>query len=135
MRGLDGKRVIVTGAAGGIGRALVKRFAEEGSIVGLFDLDEPGLEAAKAAAGGKGHAFKVDITDHAAVKDAVARFEAAAGPTDALVNNAGWDRARRFLDTDPAFWSKVIAINLTGALNLHHAVLPGMVARGAGKVV
>jgi 2-hydroxycyclohexanecarboxyl-CoA dehydrogenase len=74
---------------------------------------------------------KVDITDYEAVKKAVA----AAGPVDILVNNAGWDMFKPFLNSDPAFWQKIISINLTGALNMLHCVLPGMVARGGGKVV
>ena len=74
---------------------------------------------------------KVDITDYAAVKKAVD----AAGPVDILINNAGWDMFKPFLKTDPAFWQKIIAINLVGPMNLLHCVLPGMVARGGGKVV
>ena len=74
---------------------------------------------------------KIDITDYEAVKQAVA----AAGPVDILVNNAGWDMFKPFLKTDPAFWQKIISINLLGAMNLLHCVLPGMVARGGGKVV
>jgi|GEM_PF-928246 len=58
-----------------------------------------------------------------------------AGPVDILVNNAGWDMFKPFLKTDPAFWQKIISINLVGAMNLMHCVLPGMVARGRGKVV
>ncbi|HET7364062.1 MAG TPA: SDR family oxidoreductase, partial [Burkholderiales bacterium] len=54
---------------------------------------------------------------------------------DILVNNAGWDMFRPFLKTDPAFWQKILSINLVGAMNLLHTVLPGMVARGGGKVV
>jgi 2-hydroxycyclohexanecarboxyl-CoA dehydrogenase len=73
----------------------------------------------------------VDITDYEAVKSAVAE----AGPVDILVNNAGWDMFRPFLRTDPAFWQKIISINLVGAMNLLHCVLPGMVERGRGKVV
>jgi 2-hydroxycyclohexanecarboxyl-CoA dehydrogenase len=73
----------------------------------------------------------VDITDYEAVKKAVE----AAGPVDILVNNAGWDMFKPFLKTDPAFWQKIIAINLVGPMNLLHCVLPGMVARGGGKVV
>jgi len=73
----------------------------------------------------------VDITDYAAVKKAVD----AAGPVDILVNNAGWDMFKPFLKTDPAFWQKIISINLIGAMNLMHCVLPGMVERGRGKVV
>jgi 2-hydroxycyclohexanecarboxyl-CoA dehydrogenase len=116
MRGLKGKTAIVTGGAAGIGAAIVERFEAEGAKVVVFDL--------------KGTP-SVDITDYEAVKKAVA----AAGPVDILVNNAGWDMFKPFLKTDPAFWQKIIAINLVGPMNLLHCVLPGMVARGGGKVV
>ena len=66
---------------------------------------------------------------------AVETFEAASGPVNCLVNNAGWDRAANFLDTTPEFWRKIIAINLYGPLNMNHVVLRGMAARGFGRVV
>ena len=116
MRGLRGKTAIVTGGAAGIGAAIVERFREEGTRVVVIDLN-----------GEK----KVDITDYEAVKRAVAD----AGPVDILVNNAGWDMFKPFLKSDPAFWQKIISINLVGAMNLMHCVLPGMVERGGGKVV
>ena len=116
MRGLKGKTAIVTGGAAGIGAAIVERFRTEGANVVIFDLN-----------GEK----KVDITDYEAVQKAVAD----AGPVDILINNAGWDMFKPFLKTDPAFWRKIISINLVGAMNLLHCVLPGMVARGGGKVV
>ena len=116
MRGLKGKTAIVTGGAAGIGAAIVERFRQEGTNVVIFDLN-----------GEK----KIDITDYEAVKKAVAE----AGPVDILINNAGWDMFKPFLKTDPAFWQKIISINLVGAMNLLHCVLPGMVARGGGKVV
>jgi 2-hydroxycyclohexanecarboxyl-CoA dehydrogenase len=116
MRGLKGKTAIVTGGAAGIGAAIVERFKAEGTKVVIFDL--------KASP-------SVDITDYEAVKTAVE----AAEPADILVNNAGWDMFKPFLKTDPAFWQKIIAINLLGPMNLLHCVLPGMVARGGGKVV
>jgi 2-hydroxycyclohexanecarboxyl-CoA dehydrogenase len=116
MRGLKGKTVIVTGGAAGIGAAIVERFKEAGSKVVIFDL----------------HAESpVDITDYEAVRGAVAK----AGDVDILVNNAGWDMFKPFLKTDPAFWQKIISLNLVGAMNLLHCVLPGMVERGGGKVV
>ena len=116
MRGLKGKTVIVTGGAAGIGAAIVERFKAEGARVLVFDLNGE---------------RKVDITDYEAVKNAVAE----AGAVDILVNNAGWDMFKPFLKTDPAFWQKIISINLVGAMNLLHCVLPGMVERGGGKVV
>ena len=116
MRGLKGKTAIVTGGAAGIGRAIVDRFVEEGTRVIVFDL--------------KGER-PVDITDYDAVKRAVDE----AGPVDILVNNAGWDMFKPFLKTDPAFWQKILSLNLVGPMNLLHCVLPGMAARGGGKVV
>jgi 2-hydroxycyclohexanecarboxyl-CoA dehydrogenase len=116
MRGLKGRTAIVTGGAAGIGAAIAARFREEGTKVVIFDLNgDP----------------KIDITDYEAVQKAVA----AAGPVDILVNNAGWDMFKPFLKTEPAFWQKIISINLLGAMNLMHCVLPGMAERGRGKVV
>ena len=138
MRGLQNKTVIVTGGGGGIGGATCRRFGEAGSRVAVFDIN---LEsAAKTAAditqaGGMAEAFRCDITDHEGVKAAVAAAEAALGPISILVNNAGWDVFRLFKDTTPADWQKLIAINLTGALNMHHAVLPGMLERRHGRIV
>jgi 2-hydroxycyclohexanecarboxyl-CoA dehydrogenase len=138
MRGLQNKTVIVTGGGGGIGGATCRRFGEAGSRVAVFDIN---LEsAAKTAAeitqaGGVSKALHCDITDHEGVKAAVAAAEAALGPISILVNNAGWDIFRLFKDTTPADWQKLIAINLTGALNMHHAVLPGMLERRHGRIV
>ncbi len=138
MRGLEGKAAIVTGGGGGIGGAICRRLAEAGAKVGVFDL---ALEAAGrtvdaiASGGGTAKAFQVDITDHAAVTRAVEAFERDIGPTDVLVNNAGWDKFAYFLATEPDLWRKILAINLEGPLNLHHAVLKGMQARRSGRVV
>jgi len=138
MRGLASKVVVVTGGGGGIGGATCRRFAAEGARVAVFDVDEG--TAAKvadqiAASGGTAKTFACDITDYAAVQRAVAAAEAALGPIDVLVNNAGWDVFKPFTKTEPAEWDKLIAINLTGPLNMHHAVLPGMVARRKGRIV
>jgi 2-hydroxycyclohexanecarboxyl-CoA dehydrogenase len=138
MRGLKGRNVIVTGAASGIGRAIAGRLAEEGMTVGLFDINKAGAEEAAAeigAAGGKAGAYVVDITSYAAVKAGVAAFEKDCGPTDALVNNAGWDKAEPFLQTEPGIWDKVIRINLYGPIHMCHAVLAGMAERRRGRVV
>ncbi len=138
MRNLSGKTVIVTGGGGGIGGATCRRFAEEGAKVAVFDMN---LDAAQKvadeikAAGGTAQAFKCDITDRAAVDAAVAGAEAALGPVGVLVNNAGWDVFKPFTKTVPAEWDKLIAINLTGALHMLHAVLPGMAERKAGRIV
>jgi 2-hydroxycyclohexanecarboxyl-CoA dehydrogenase len=138
MQKMKNKTVIVTGGAGGIGSATCRRFAADGAKVAVFDMN---LEAANQvaqdiqAAGGQAAAFKCDITDRAAVDAAVAAAIAQLGPIDVLVNNAGWDVFKPFVKTVPDEWSKLIAINLTGALHMLHAVLPGMVERNAGRVV
>lgn len=138
MKGLKDKVVLITGGAGGIGRALCQRFAQEGSRVAVLDLDAAAAaEVAQGirAAGGVAISQDADISDHAAVAAATQAIEAELGPIDVLVNNAGWDKAGRFLDTTPELWRKIIAINLEGPLNLHHCIVKGMAARGRGRVV
>ena len=138
MRNLSGKTVIVTGGGGGIGGATSLRFAAEGAKVAVFDMNlESAAKVAQAiqAEGGTAEAFQCDITNRAEVDAAVAACEASLGPIDVLVNNAGWDIFKPFTKTVPAEWDKLIAINLTGPLHMHHAVLPGMVARGRGRIV
>ncbi|MDE2198435.1 MAG: glucose 1-dehydrogenase [Rhodospirillales bacterium] len=138
MRGVAGRIVIVTGGGGGIGGATCRRFAAEGAVVQVFDVDlaAAGRVAAEiAAAGGRAEAVACDITDHSGVSAAVAGVLARHGRVDVLVNNAGWDIFRLFKDSTPAEWQKLIAINLVGALNMHHAVLPGMLAQGGGRIV
>ncbi len=138
MRGLKDKVVLVTGGGGGIGAATCQRFGEEGARVAVVDINAAAAENVVrtiTAAGGKAQAFVVDLTQQAQVEASVAAIEAALGPIDVLVNNAGWDRAGNFLKTDKALWEQIIAINIYGSLHMHHAVLKGMAERGTGRVV
>jgi len=138
MQKLKDKTIIVTGGGGGIGGATCRRFALEGAKVAVFDMNSEAAEKVAAdirANGGQAAAFVCNITDRAQVDAAVAATEAQLGPIDVLVNNAGWDVFKPFVKTVPAEWDKLIAINLTGALHMHHAVLPGMVERKAGRIV
>ncbi|MBT2303200.1 2-hydroxycyclohexanecarboxyl-CoA dehydrogenase [Variovorax paradoxus] len=138
MQRFESKTVVVTGGGGGIGGATCRRFAREGAKVAVYDMN---LEAAEMVAagirdeGGQVQAFRCDITDRASVDKAVEATQQSLGPIDVLVNNAGWDVFKPFTKTEPAQWDKLIAINLTGALHMHHAVLPGMAARKAGRIV
>lgn len=138
MQRFQNRIVVVTGGGGGIGGATCRRFAGEGAAVAVFDLN---LEAAEKVAagirteGGRAQAFRCDITDRASVDAAVIAAEKELGPIDVLVNNAGWDVFKPFTKTEPVQWDRLIAINLTGALHMHHAVLPGMAARKTGRIV
>jgi 2-hydroxycyclohexanecarboxyl-CoA dehydrogenase len=135
---LRGRNVLLTGGASGIGRAVALRLGAEGCRVGILDLDGAGARTtaeAIAAEGGRADAFEADITDPGVVQAAVAAFENAAGSVTGLVNNAGWDRAADFLETDEALWRKVVEINLFGPLHVTRAVLSRMVERGEGRIV
>ena len=138
MNRFDNQTVIVTGGGGGIGGATCRRFGKEGARVAVFDLNLDAAEKVAAgirAEGGRAQAFRCDITDRASVDAAVVAAEKDLGPIDVLVNNAGWDVFKPFTKTEPAQWDKLIAINLTGALHMHHAVLPGMASRKKGRIV
>ena len=135
---LGGKTALVTGAGRGIGRAIALALARDGCQVGIADI-LPGSAAATAAdveaLGVRGLALPVDLTSRAEVEGMVAEMLAKFGQIDVLVNNAGWDRMGLFLDTDEDTWDRIIAVNLKAMLYVCKAVLPQMVARGAGKVV
>lgn len=138
MGRFDDRAVIVTGGGGGIGSAVCRGFAAEGGAVAVLDrAADPARAVADSitAQGGRAIAVECDITERTSVDAAVARVIDELGPIDVLVNNAGWDLFVPFLDTTPDDWSRLIDINLVGALHLHHAVLPGMVERGTGRVV
>ena len=138
MANVAGKTVIVTGGGGGIGGATCRLFAAQGAKVAVFDMNIEAaskVAAAIEAAGGTAAAFECDITNRTAVDAAVAATEAKLGPVDILVNNAGWDVFKPFVKSAPSEWEKLIAINLIGALHMHHAVLPGMMERKYGRIV
>ena len=134
MRGLDGKVVLVTGAGRGMGKAIAERLAEEGARVAVTDVDEKtAVGTASALEGAAG--FRLDITDADEVTSRIEEIIATLGPIEALVNNAGWDRAVPFLQTDEDFWERVIDINLRGPIRMTKAVLPQMVERQQGRIV
>ncbi len=138
MNRLNDKVAIVTGAAQGIGLAIAERLAREGAKVALADIQFEAAEKAAGtirAAGGKAIGVRLDVTQYDDAIAAADRVEQELGPINVLVNNAGWDVVKPFLETTPELWSKVIAINYLGPLNLCRAIAPRMQARGSGKIV
>ena len=138
MARFENRTVIVTGGGGGIGGATCTAFAAEGAQVAVLDRSVDAASAvadAIAANGDRALAVACDITDRTSVDAAVRRIADELGPIDVLVNNAGWDLFVPFLQTTPDDWPRLIDINLVGVLHMHHAVLPAMVERGAGRVV
>jgi 2-hydroxycyclohexanecarboxyl-CoA dehydrogenase len=129
---------LVTGGAGGIGRAISRELAAAGCRVAVGDLREDGAAetvAAIEAAGGRALALELDVTAAGSVGAAVERAESDLGPAEIVVNNAGWDELRPFLDTDEDFWDRVLEINFKGCLRVTRRVLPGMVERGFGRLI
>lgn len=134
------KTAVVTGAARGIGRALAVGLAEAGYDVAVTDLasQAEGLAETRAlieAAGRRAFVETVDVSDRAAVFAAMARLEEAAGGIDVLVNNAGILKPARLEDLSEADWDAHMDVNVKGVLSCCQAVLPGMRARKAGRIV
>jgi 2-hydroxycyclohexanecarboxyl-CoA dehydrogenase len=136
---------VVTGAASGIGRATALALAREGATVVAVDLDRDGAartaqqaardarQAGREAGREAGTtAFGVDVADAAAVRSFAQRVLADVGTPDVLVNCAGWDQSRPFIETDPSFWERVVKINLLGVVAVTHAFLGAMIERGTG---
>ena len=137
--GLSAKTVIITGGGSNIGRAIVHAFAEEGSNIVIAELDpaqgQRVAEEAKALNSGRAMVVATDVTSHESVDAMVEAAIAEFGRVDVLVNNAGWTIDRLFLEKPREEWEREVQVNLWGAINCIHAVLPGMVERKGGSIV
>ncbi|AOS81106.1 MULTISPECIES: SDR family NAD(P)-dependent oxidoreductase [Hydrogenophaga] len=123
------RRAFVTGGAKGIGAAIVRRLVADGWAVVFADLQADAAQRLAQETGAA--AIVLDVCDFDRVHAAVAEH----GPFDALINNAGVDQHAFFTKTTPADWHRLLAVNLEAVLNTTHAVLPGMQAKGRGRIV
>jgi D-xylose 1-dehydrogenase len=135
---LAGKVVLVTGGASGIGEAIVRRFAQQKSIVVFFDIKvEEGNRLARelSAEGFSAHFLNVDLTDIAALRAGIADTRKAHGPVNVLVNNAAHDERHATEDMTPEYWDDRVAVNLKHSFFAAQAVLPDMKAANAGAII
>ena len=135
---LNNKKVLITGAASGIGRATALAFARQGATLLLCDIDERGLEALRqeiAEAGGTCSTYPLDVTDATAMAELAARIHVTQGALDVLVNNAGVGYLGRFLDSDLLHWQRVMNINLMGVVHGCYCFIPRMIEAGGPRQV
>jgi 3-hydroxy acid dehydrogenase/malonic semialdehyde reductase len=133
----SGQTVVLTGAAGGMGRAITKALLESGRRVVLVDRDANALQELAATVGNAVFPIQLDISDAKAVDGLPDAIPAQFKPVDVLINNAGHDIGgrTRFDVGSPDDWSNIIQTNLIGLMRVTRAILPGMVERNAGHVV
>jgi 2-hydroxycyclohexanecarboxyl-CoA dehydrogenase len=136
---MQGHVALVTGGARGIGRGIVSALAGAGASVAIADLradlaERTATEVSRGT-GAQVVALKTDVSILPEVQDTTERVLQTFGKIDMLINNAGWDELKPFLQTTPDFWEKIIAVNYKSVLNTCYAVLPHMVGRKSGAVV
>jgi gluconate 5-dehydrogenase len=135
---LTGRTALITGSSQGIGFALAQGLAQAGAAVVLNGRDETKLAAAAAtlqATGARVATAAFDVTDSAAIPDAIERIERDFGPLGILINNAGIHRRAPLLEMTEAQWREVLDTDLTSAFLVARTVAPRMIARGAGKII
>ena len=136
--GLDGRVIVITGGAQGIGEACARRLAADGAAVALWDVDDvhrAALAASLAALGARVSHHHCNVASQADVEATLAATLAAFGRVDGLVNNAGIFKAAAFLDITEADWDAVIDVNLKGHFLVGQAVARQMVAQGGGGAI
>jgi NAD(P)-dependent dehydrogenase (short-subunit alcohol dehydrogenase family) len=130
--------LFVTGAGGGVGRAIAARFAADGYAVAVTGRSHPSVRETVGALEGSGAealALVCDVSSREDVARTVALTEQRLGPIDVLVNNAGIAESAAFVSMPDEMWDRTIAVNLTGAYNCMRAVVPGMFERRHGRVI
>ena len=132
---LKDKVVVVTGAAGAMGMAVVRAMLEDGAQVALVDVDALRLDSIIRFLRGSTISVPCDVSDPGAVKAAHQTVEKTLGPVDVLVNNAGVLSNEKAESTDDSEWRRVLAVNLDGAFYWSRSVLPTMKQRGWGRIV
>jgi NAD(P)-dependent dehydrogenase (short-subunit alcohol dehydrogenase family) len=135
MRGLQGKRVLITGGASGIGAATAVRFLEEGSSVVVLDRDHTGREQVQKQLPQLKGAVDADVSDLKQVQVAFTEAVRLMGGVDVLINNAGISIRHNFLDITPEEWDKVLAVNLTGVFYVAQTAARHMWERGSGVIL
>ncbi|MBL8574177.1 MAG: 3-oxoacyl-ACP reductase FabG [Hyphomicrobiaceae bacterium] len=139
MFDLTGKCALVTGASGGIGKAIAKALHARGATVGLTGTRREVLDAVKAeldAAGeGRAHVFTANLGDRAQVDALIGDAEKAMGKVDVLVNNAGITRDNIFMRMKDEEWDQVLEVNLTSSFRLARAAIKGMMKRRVGRII
>ena len=134
---LEGKTVVVTGGAAGIGRAIVRKFVDEGARVAFIDVDKEAGQALVASLGGARapHFEAADLRDLAGVSAVFARIVSALGPVRVMVNNAGHDERHAIEEVTPEYWRDRLAVNLDHQFFCSQAVIPGMSDGKGGSII
>jgi len=135
---MEGKVVIITGGASGLGKAAVEKFAREGAIVYACDMDVEGLDNLKkefSELPGKVIPKRLNVTDRPAITELVGEIKSEFGRIDGLINNAGVTRDALIQRMSEEDWDLVINVNLKGVFNMTQAVAPVMIDQGYGSIV
>ena len=135
MRGLEGRRVLITGGASGIGAATAARFLEEGSAVCVLDRDAEACKKIIQDLPQLAGTVTADVSDLSQVQAAFQEAIRLMGAVDVLINNAGISIRHNFLDITPEDWAKVITVNLTGVFYVAQTAARHMWERGSGVIL
>ncbi|MDR2902592.1 MAG: 3-oxoacyl-[acyl-carrier-protein] reductase [Lactobacillales bacterium] len=135
MLDYTGKTALITGATGGIGRAIAKKMHAAGATLALTDISMDALNAFKAELGDRVFVYSANLTDSDSLNELAKKAEADMGKIDILINNAGITKDGLSMRMTDEQWQQVLDINLTAGFKLARAVVPGMMKRRYGRIV